>query len=64
MLKVDALTAGYGSSQVLFGMGFEAHAGQVVSLVGRNGMARPRRSAPSWGCCLPVRAASRWTVFP
>ena len=40
MLKVDALTAGYGSSQVLFGMGFEAHAGQVVSLMGRNGMGK------------------------
>ena len=37
MLKVRGLEAGYGDSQVLFGMDFEVSAGEVVTLLGRNG---------------------------
>jgi len=40
MLKVDGLTGGYGSSKVLFGMSFEASEGEVISLIGRNGMGK------------------------
>ncbi len=40
MLKIDELTGGYGTSQVLFGMSFAAQAGEAVSLVGRNGMGK------------------------
>ena len=40
MLHLDAVDAGYGSSQVLFGLGLEAGARQVTSLVGRNGMGK------------------------
>ena len=40
MLTVEGLTAGYGGSQVLFGMDFAAQAGQAVSLIGRNGMGK------------------------
>ena len=40
MLKVSDLTAGYGVSQVLFGMAFEVPRGSVVSLIGRNGMGK------------------------
>ena len=40
MLSVEGLSAGYGVAQVLFGMGFEVGEGQVVSLVGRNGMGK------------------------
>jgi branched-chain amino acid transport system ATP-binding protein len=40
MLKVEGLEAGYGTSRVLFGMSLEAKAGQVVSLIGRNGMGK------------------------
>ncbi|CAB3709711.1 High-affinity branched-chain amino acid transport ATP-binding protein LivF [Achromobacter deleyi] len=40
MLKVDGLTGGYGSSKVLFGMSFEAGEGEVISLIGRNGMGK------------------------
>jgi len=39
-LKVDGLTGGYGSSKVLFGMSFEAGEGEVISLIGRNGMGK------------------------
>jgi branched-chain amino acid transport system ATP-binding protein len=40
MLTVEGLEAGYGTSRVLFGMSLEAKAGQVVSLIGRNGMGK------------------------
>ena len=40
MLKVDGLETGYGASQVLFGMSLEVGAGEVVTLMGRNGMGK------------------------
>jgi branched-chain amino acid transport system ATP-binding protein len=40
MLRVSGLEAGYGVSQVLFGMEFEVANGGVTSLIGRNGMGK------------------------
>ncbi len=40
MLEVTGLEAGYGQSQVLFGVGFSVAAGEVVTLLGRNGMGK------------------------
>ena len=40
MLQVDAIDTYYGQSQVLFGMELSIAAGQVVSLMGRNGMGK------------------------
>jgi branched-chain amino acid transport system ATP-binding protein len=40
LLKVGNLTASYGASQVLFGIEFEIGAGEVVTLLGRNGMGK------------------------
>ncbi|MGL4241998.1 MAG: ABC transporter ATP-binding protein [Beijerinckiaceae bacterium] len=40
MLEVRGLQAGYGASQVLFGVAFDVRAGEVVSLLGRNGMGK------------------------
>ena len=40
MLAAEGLCAGYGQSQVLFGMGLEIAAGEVVTLMGRNGMGK------------------------
>ena len=40
LLKVDGLVAGYGRSQVLFGVNLEIQAGQCVTLLGRNGMGK------------------------
>lgn len=40
MLKVDALNAFYGKSHVLHGVNFEAHPGEIVALLGRNGSGR------------------------
>ena len=40
MLTVEALEASYGVSQVLFGVGLRIGAGEVVTLLGRNGMGK------------------------
>ncbi|HYH21630.1 MAG TPA: ABC transporter ATP-binding protein [Azospirillum sp.] len=40
MLEVKGLQAAYGDSQVLFGMDLSVDAGQVVTLLGRNGMGK------------------------
>jgi branched-chain amino acid transport system ATP-binding protein len=40
MLSVDGLETFYGQSQVLFGVSFRVDAGQVVTLLGRNGMGK------------------------
>ena len=40
MLQVRNLTAHYGASQVLFGVSLDVAAGEVVTLLGRNGMGK------------------------
>ena len=40
LLEARGLVAGYGASQVLFGIDFDIRPGQVVSLLGRNGMGK------------------------
>jgi branched-chain amino acid transport system ATP-binding protein len=40
MLRLDRVTAGYGGSQVLFGVSLEIGPGEVVTLLGRNGMGK------------------------
>ncbi|HLG44686.1 MAG TPA: ABC transporter ATP-binding protein [Reyranella sp.] len=40
MLRVEDLEAFYGASQALFGMAFAVDAGEVVTLMGRNGMGK------------------------
>ena len=40
MLSVQALETAYGRSQVLFGVSFVVGAGEVVTLLGRNGMGK------------------------
>ncbi len=40
MLQVEGIETSYGASQVLFGMSLEVNAGEVVTLMGRNGMGK------------------------
>ncbi|MFO0466670.1 MAG: ATP-binding cassette domain-containing protein, partial [bacterium] len=40
MLTLEAIAAGYGESQVLNGISFGVGMGQVVTLLGRNGMGK------------------------
>ena len=40
LLEIDDLQTAYGSSQILFGVGFSMQAGAVATLLGRNGMGK------------------------
>lgn len=40
LLEVEHIDTAYGTSQVLFGMGFRIAAGEVTTLLGRNGMGK------------------------
>lgn len=40
LLKLTSVEAGYGESQVLFGIDFDINDGEVVTLLGRNGMGK------------------------
>ena len=55
MLRVDASSAGYGGTQVLFDVSLSVGPGEVVALLGRNGMGKTTTVAtvmgllPCWG---------------
>ena len=55
LLEVSNLTAAYGSSQVLFGMSFAIGPGEVVTLLGRNGMGKTTTVRTLSGL-LPIRS--------
>jgi len=40
LLRVENLETAYGASQVLFGVALEIRAGEVATLLGRNGMGK------------------------
>ena len=40
LLRIENLETAYGQSQVLFGIDLEIHAGEVATLLGRNGMGK------------------------
>jgi branched-chain amino acid transport system ATP-binding protein len=60
MLEIRGLEASYGESQVLFGVDFSVQAGEVVTLLGRNGMGKTTTLATVMGI---VRARSGAVVF-
>lgn len=64
LLKVDGLEAGYGKSQVLFGMALEIQAGQCVTLLGRNGMGKSTTIKSILGLVQPMRGEVRWNGDP
>ena len=59
MLSVEDLTSGYGDSQVLFGMSFAVAAGEVVTLLGRNGMGKTTTVGTVMGLVRPTGGTVR-----
>ena len=55
MLRVEGLKAGYGESMVLHGIDLHVDAGEVVTLLGRNGMGKTTTISTIFGL-LPARA--------
>ena len=53
MLRVEGLETFYGDSQVLFGMGLEVNSGEVVTLLGRNGMGKTTTVRSIMGLARP-----------
>lgn len=59
LLEVMAIDTYYGSSQALFGMGFQVGAGQFVTLLGRNGMGKSTSIKSIVGLLTPARGTIR-----
>jgi len=57
MLEVDALATAYGQSQVLFGVSFGVRAGEVATLLGRNGMGKTTTVRSIMGM-VPIRGGT------
>ncbi|MBN9045484.1 MAG: ABC transporter ATP-binding protein [Rhizobiales bacterium] len=60
MLTLDRLEAGYGQARVLFGMSLEAKAGEIVALIGRNGMGKTTTVKAIMGMVKPTGGAVRF----
>jgi len=64
MLEVEDLTAAYGESEVLFGVSFGVDAGEVVTLLGRNGMGKTTTVSAVMGILPPSGGAIRFERRP
>ena len=64
MLEVRGLTGGYGASQVLFGLDLEIAAGEVVGLLGRNGMGKTTTVRAIMGLTPPSAGEVRFEGRP
>jgi branched-chain amino acid transport system ATP-binding protein len=60
MLIVEGLETCYGASQVLFGMALEVGAGEVVTLLGRNGMGKTTTVQSIMGLVRPRAGVIRF----
>ena len=60
MLEVRELETAYGASQVLFGVSLEVRAGEVVTLLGRNGMGKTTTVRSIVGMTRPRKGALRF----
>jgi branched-chain amino acid transport system ATP-binding protein len=64
MLRLTDVEASYGDSQVLFGVSFAVAAGEVVTLLGRNGMGKTTTIRTIMGIVPPRRGAIVWDGAP
>ncbi|QDF96260.1 ABC transporter ATP-binding protein [Azoarcus sp. DD4] len=60
LLSCSGLQAGYGASQVLFGLDFEINPGEVIGLLGRNGMGKSTTIKSIVGTLAPSRGDIRF----
>lgn len=60
MLEVSELDTYYGTSQALFGMHLQVNAGEVVTLLGRNGMGKTTTINSIMGILKPRQGAIRF----
>jgi branched-chain amino acid transport system ATP-binding protein len=60
MLEVEGLETSYGQSQALFGMGLRVGAGEVVTLMGRNGMGKTTTVHSIMGIVVPRAGSIRF----
>jgi len=64
MLQVEGLETCYGASQVLFGMTLAIDAGEVVTLIGRNGMGKTTTVHSIMGLVRPRAGTIRFAGLP
>jgi branched-chain amino acid transport system ATP-binding protein len=64
MLSVSKLQAGYGTAQVLFDISFDIQAGEVVTLLGRNGMGKTTTIRSIMGLLRPSAGEIRFDGEP
>jgi branched-chain amino acid transport system ATP-binding protein len=64
VLRLTDIEACYGDSQVLFGVSFAVAAGEVVTLLGRNGMGKTTTIRTIMGIVPPRRGAIVWDGAP
>jgi branched-chain amino acid transport system ATP-binding protein len=57
ILEIDTIESAYGSSQVLFGLSFAVNEGEVVTLLGRNGMGKTTTVRSIMGLLRPRKGA-------
>ena len=60
MIDVEGLDAGYGATRVLFGVTLSVQAGEVVALLGRNGMGKTTTIATVMGILRPTAGQVRF----
>jgi len=60
LLKVDSIESSYGASQVLFGMSLYVDQGEVVTLLGRNGMGKTTTVRSIMGIMRPHAGTIRY----
>src|SRR3954469_16650875 len=60
LLEIDAIETCYGLSQVLFGLSLSIRAGEMVALMGRNGMGKTTTIRSMMGMTPATRGAIRF----
>jgi len=59
LVRVEALYAGYGSTQVLRDVSLEAHPGEAIAVIGPNGAGKTTLLKAIVGMLRPTRGAVR-----